>query len=143
MFKRRNVELVTDRIAEVRERSVVTQDGIERPVDVLIYGTGFHVTDQFIGMKLFGRGGIEIHDAWRKRMSAYLGVTVSGFPNFFMLLGPNTGLGHSSMIYMQHFRDGSSRRIAAAFRRKSPRPHGAHRLAVRRMPQLVSGHAYG
>ncbi|PYT89490.1 MAG: 4-hydroxyacetophenone monooxygenase [Acidobacteria bacterium] len=100
VFKRRNVELVTDRIAEVRERSVVTQDGIERPVDVLIYGTGFHVTDQFIGMKLFGRGGIEIHDAWRKRMSAYLGVTVSGFPNFFMLLGPNTGLGHNSVVLM-------------------------------------------
>ena len=99
-FKRRNVELVTDRIAEVRERSVVTQDGVERPVDVLIYGTGFHVTDQFIGMKLFGRGGIEIHDAWRKRMSAYLGVTVSGFPNFFMLLGPNTGLGHNSVVLM-------------------------------------------
>jgi cation diffusion facilitator CzcD-associated flavoprotein CzcO len=100
VFKRRNVELVTERIAEVRESSVVTQDGAERPVDVLIYGTGFHVTDQFIGMKLFGRGGVEIHDAWRNGMSAYLGVTVSGFPNFFILLGPNTGLGHNSVVLM-------------------------------------------
>ena len=100
VFKRRNVELVTERIAEVRERSVVTQDGAERSVDVLIYGTGFHVTDQFIGMKLFGRGGLEIHDAWRNGMSAYLGVTVSGFPNFFILLGPNTGLGHNSVVLM-------------------------------------------
>lgn len=100
VFKRRNVELVTEKIAEVQERSVVTQDGAERPVDVLIYGTGFHVTEQFIGMKLFGRNGLEIHDAWRNGLSAYLGVTVSGFPNFFMLLGPNTGLGHNSVVLM-------------------------------------------
>jgi cation diffusion facilitator CzcD-associated flavoprotein CzcO len=99
-LKRSNVELVTEKISEVHERSVVTQDGVERPADVLIYGTGFHVTDQFIGMKLIGRGGIEIHDAWRKGMSAYLGVTVNGFPNFFMLLGPNTGLGHNSVVLM-------------------------------------------
>jgi len=99
-FRRRNVELVTDRIAEIRERSVVTQDSVERPVDVLIYGTGFHVTEQFIGMKLFGRGGLEIHDAWRNGLSAYLGVSVSGFPNFFILLGPNTGLGHNSVVLM-------------------------------------------
>lgn len=100
IFKRSNVELVTERISEVRERSVVMQDGAERPVDVLIYGTGFHVTDQFIGMKLFGRNGLEIHDAWRNGLSAYLGVTVRGFPNFFMLLGPNTGLGHNSVVLM-------------------------------------------
>lgn len=99
-FKRRNVELITDRISEVRERSVVTQDGADRPVDVLIYGTGFRVTEQFIGMRLFGRNGLEIHDAWRNGLSAYLGVTVSGFPNFFMLLGPNTGLGHNSVVLM-------------------------------------------
>jgi len=97
---RANVELVTDRITEVCERSVVTEDGIERPADVLIYGTGFHVTDQFIGMRLTGRGGVEIHDAWRHGMTAYLGVTVSGFPNFFILLGPNTGLGHNSVVLM-------------------------------------------
>ena len=100
IFKRRNVKLITERIAEVREHSVVTQDGAERLVDVLIYGTGFHVTEQFIGMKLFGRNGLEIHDAWRNGLSAYLGVTVSGFPNFFMLLGPNTGLGHNSVVLM-------------------------------------------
>ena len=64
VFRRSNVELVTEKIAEVRERSVVTQDGTERPVDVLICGTGFHVTEQFIGMKLFGRGDVEIDDAW-------------------------------------------------------------------------------
>ena len=93
---RPNVELVTNGIAEVRERSIVTEDGIERRVDVLIFGTGFRATEPLIGVRIVGRGGIEIHDAWRERMSAYLGITVSGYPNLFLLLGPNTGLGHSS-----------------------------------------------
>jgi cation diffusion facilitator CzcD-associated flavoprotein CzcO len=97
---RPNVDLVTERIAEVRERSIVTQDGAERPVDVLIYGTGFRVTEPMIGIRLVGRDGVEIHEAWRERMSAFLGVTVSGFPNFFILLGPNTGLGHNSVVLM-------------------------------------------
>jgi cation diffusion facilitator CzcD-associated flavoprotein CzcO len=97
---RANAELISERIAEVRERSIVTLDGVERPVDVLIYGTGFRVTEPMIGVRLVGRGGVEIHDAWRERMSAFLGVTVSGFPNFFILLGPNTGLGHNSVVLM-------------------------------------------
>ncbi|HUE55886.1 MAG TPA: NAD(P)/FAD-dependent oxidoreductase [Candidatus Udaeobacter sp.] len=99
-LNRPNVELVTDQIAELREGSILTQDGAERPIDVLIYGTGFRATEPLIGCRVVGRGGVEIHDAWRKRMTAYLGVTVSGFPNFFMLLGPNTGLGHNSVVLM-------------------------------------------
>ncbi|MGB2624620.1 MAG: NAD(P)/FAD-dependent oxidoreductase [Candidatus Acidiferrum sp.] len=97
---RENVELVTEKISEIRERSIVTADGAERPVDVLIFGTGFRATEPLIGIRVVGRGGVEIHDAWRERMSAYLGVTVSGFPNFFLLLGPNTGLGHNSVVLM-------------------------------------------
>ena len=97
---RENVALVTEGIAEVCEHSIVTTDGVERPVDVLILGTGFRATEPLIGVRVVGRGGVEIHDAWRERMSAYLGVTVSGFPNFFLLLGPNTGLGHNSIILM-------------------------------------------
>jgi cation diffusion facilitator CzcD-associated flavoprotein CzcO len=99
-LNRPNVKLVTDAITEVRERSIVTQDGVERPIDVLIYGTGFRATEPLIGCRVVGRGGVEIHDAWQKRMSAFLGVTVTGFPNFFMLLGPNTGLGHNSVVLM-------------------------------------------
>jgi len=99
-LSRSNVELVTDSIKEVRERSIVTEDGTERPVDVLIYGTGFRATEPLIGCRIVGRGGVEIHDAWRKRMSAYLGITVNGFPNLFVLLGPNTGLGHNSVVLM-------------------------------------------
>jgi len=97
---RPNVELVTNGIAEVCERSIVTEDGVERPIDVLIFGTGFRATEPLIGIRIVGRGGVEIHDAWRERMSAYLGVTVSGFPNLFLLLGPNTGLGHNSVVLM-------------------------------------------
>jgi len=99
-LNRSNVELVTEPIAEVRERSIVTRGGVERPIDVLIYGTGFRATEPLIGCRVVGRGGVEIHDAWKERMSAYLGVTVTGFPNFFMLLGPNTGLGHNSVVLM-------------------------------------------
>jgi cation diffusion facilitator CzcD-associated flavoprotein CzcO len=97
---RPNVELVTEGIAEVCPNSIVTADGQERPIDVLIYGTGFRATEPLIGIQVVGRGGVEIHDAWSARMSAYLGVTVSGFPNFFILLGPNTGLGHNSVVLM-------------------------------------------
>jgi cation diffusion facilitator CzcD-associated flavoprotein CzcO len=73
---------------------------VERPIDVLIYGTGFRATEPLIGCRMVGKGGVELREAWRTRMSAYLGVTVSGFPNFFMLLGPNTGLGHNSVVLM-------------------------------------------
>jgi cation diffusion facilitator CzcD-associated flavoprotein CzcO len=99
-FNRSNVELVTEGISEIREHSIVTRDGVERRVDVLIYGTGFRATEPLIGCRVVGKGGVEIHDAWKSRMSAYLGITVAGFPNFFLLLGPNTGLGHNSVVLM-------------------------------------------
>ncbi|HEY7403343.1 MAG TPA: NAD(P)/FAD-dependent oxidoreductase [Candidatus Angelobacter sp.] len=95
-----NVDFITDGIKEVREHSIVTQDGTEHPVDVLIYGTGFRTTEPLHDTAIVGRNGLEIHDAWKERISAYLGMTVSGFPNFFMLLGPNTGLGHNSVVLM-------------------------------------------
>jgi len=97
---RENVELVTDNISEVRPNSIVTEDGTERQVDVIVHCTGFRVTEPLIGIRLVGRNGVEIHEAWRDRMSAYLGITVSGFPNCFILLGPNTGLGHNSVVLM-------------------------------------------
>src|SRR5258707_15131037 len=99
-IQRPNAELVTDAISEVREHSIVTADGKEREVDVLIYGTGFRATEPLYGASIMGRNGVDIHQAWKERISAYLGVTVSGFPNFFILLGPNTGLGHNSVVLM-------------------------------------------
>jgi hypothetical protein len=66
----------------------------------LIYGTGFRTTEPLHDTEIVGRDGLEIHAAWKDRISAYLGVSVSGFPNFFILLGPNTGLGHNSVVLM-------------------------------------------
>jgi cation diffusion facilitator CzcD-associated flavoprotein CzcO len=97
---RSNVELVTDPIAEVREHSIVTAGGIERPIDALIFGTGFQATVLLHGTRIVGRNGLSFMDAWRAHRSAFLGMTVTGFPNFFMLLGPNTGLGHNSVVLM-------------------------------------------
>ncbi len=97
---RPNVDLVTSGIAEVRERSIVTADGDERPVDTIIFGTGFHVTDMPVASRLVGRGGVLLADHWRDGAHAHRGTTTGGFPNLFMLVGPNTGLGHSSQVFM-------------------------------------------
>ena len=95
-----NVELVTGGIREVKPRSIVAADGSEHEVDTIVFGTGFHVTDMPIGQKVQGRGGMLLDDAWEGSPQAYLGVTIAGFPNLFTLIGPNTGLGHNSMVFM-------------------------------------------
>jgi cation diffusion facilitator CzcD-associated flavoprotein CzcO len=97
---RPNVDLVTSGIAEVRERSIVTADGVERPVDTLIFGTGFRVTDIPVASRLVGRGGLLLSEHWRDGMHAHRGTTTAGFPNLFLLVGPNTGLGHTSQVVM-------------------------------------------
>ncbi len=95
-----NVELVTAGIREIREHSIVDMDGVEREVDAIILGTGFHVTDTPYAHQLRGRDGRLMSEIWQGSPRAYLGTSVPGFPNHFLLLGPNTGLGHSSMPYM-------------------------------------------
>lgn len=95
-----NVELIAGGLAEVRGRTVVAADGSEREVDVIILGTGYHVADIPIAEHVVGAGGRRLQEAWAGTPRAYLGTSIPGFPNFFMLLGPNTGLGHSSMVYM-------------------------------------------
>ncbi|GAA4014005.1 NAD(P)/FAD-dependent oxidoreductase [Allokutzneria multivorans] len=95
-----NVELVTDGIAEVRPHSIVTADGTERPVDTLIFGTGFHATDFPIGHRVFNGDGASLTGTWQDEPGAYRGTTIAGFPNLFMLIGPNTGLGHTSMVFI-------------------------------------------
>jgi cation diffusion facilitator CzcD-associated flavoprotein CzcO len=99
-FNRANVDLETSRIAGIRERSIITADGREIEVDAIVFGTGFHVTDAMAKAHLTGRGGLKIADAWRDGIEAHLGTTVAGFPNLFFLVGPNTGLGHNSIIFM-------------------------------------------
>ena len=95
-----NVELVTSGVKEVRRNSVVDEDGNERPVDAIIFGTGFEVTDMPVAKQVRGRDGRTLDELWQGSPRAHLGTAVAGYPNFFMLLGPNTGLGHSSMVYM-------------------------------------------
>ncbi len=99
-LSRPNVELVTDGIERITERGVLTRDGVERPVDAIIYGTGFAATDALNPVQVFGVGGRHLNAEWEPGAEAHLGVTVSGYPNLFFLMGPNTGLGHNSMIYM-------------------------------------------
>ncbi|SFE96834.1 flavin-containing monooxygenase [Blastococcus tunisiensis] len=95
-----HVDVVTDGIAEVRPRSVVTADGTEREVDTIILGTGFAATEFLAPMRITGRGGRDLHEQWRDGASAYLGTVVPGFPNLFVLYGPNTNLGHNSILVM-------------------------------------------
>jgi cation diffusion facilitator CzcD-associated flavoprotein CzcO len=97
---RSNVELVTTPIERLSEHGVVTTDGREYPVDAVIYGTGFRTQAFVAPMTVRGLGGRTLDDAWRGGAEAYLGIAVSGFPNLFLLYGPNTNLGHNSIIYM-------------------------------------------
>ncbi len=94
-----NVELITGGLAKVRGNTVISSSGLEREVDVVILGTGYHVTDIPFASHVRGRDA-GLQDTWEGSPRAYLGTSIPGFPNFFMLLGPNTGLGHSSMVYM-------------------------------------------
>jgi cation diffusion facilitator CzcD-associated flavoprotein CzcO len=91
---------VTDGIEAITPRGVRTIDGSEREVDALILGTGFKVSEYLSSIKVLGAGGVDLNDVWRQGLRNYLGITVSGFPNLFLLMGPNTGLGHNSMIFM-------------------------------------------
>jgi cation diffusion facilitator CzcD-associated flavoprotein CzcO len=97
---RPNVEVVTDGIAEVTPTGIVTTEGVKHEVDTIIYGTGFKVTDLPVMDMVHGRDGVSLREAWADGMEAHLGTAIAGFPNFFMLIGPNTGLGHSSMVFM-------------------------------------------
>ena len=95
-----NVEVITEGITEIRPHSVVAADGTEREVDTIIFGTGFHVTDVPIADRIEGRDGRTLAETWEGSMRAYKGTTVAGYPNLFFLVGPNTGLGHTSIVFM-------------------------------------------
>ncbi len=95
-----NVEVVTDSIAAITPRGILTADGTERELDTIVLASGFHVTDMPVAAWVRGRSGHTLDDVWQGTPQAYLGTTVSGFPNLFMLIGPNTGLGHNSIVFM-------------------------------------------
>jgi cation diffusion facilitator CzcD-associated flavoprotein CzcO len=99
-LRRPNVELVTTGIDRVVEDGIVLRDGRRLVVDAIVLATGFQSTAFLAPMTIEGVGGRSLHDEWRGHARAYLGLTVSGFPNFFMMYGPNTNLGHNSIIFM-------------------------------------------
>jgi 4-hydroxyacetophenone monooxygenase len=91
-LRRDNVDLVTTPIERVTAEGIVTGDGALHPADVLIFGTGFHASRFLWPMKIVGRGGVDLHETWAGDARAYLGMTTPGFPNLFMLYGPNTNI---------------------------------------------------
>ena len=95
---RPNVDVVASGLTEVRGSTVVAADGSEAEVDVIIFGTGFHVTDMPIAERVVGAEGRTLAEAWKGGMEALRGASVAGFPNWLSIIGPNTGLGNSSMI---------------------------------------------
>jgi cation diffusion facilitator CzcD-associated flavoprotein CzcO len=98
---RPNVEVVTEKVVRVTPTAVVTADGVEHEVDTIVFGTGFKVAEGLgRSARIIGRDGLDLADVWRDGLEGFLGTTVAGFPNLFTMTGPNTGLGHSSMIYM-------------------------------------------
>jgi cation diffusion facilitator CzcD-associated flavoprotein CzcO len=95
-----NVDVITAGITEVTETSIIDADGNHHPADTIIFGTGFQVTDPPISHRVRGRSGELLAESWQGSPKAHLGMAVSGFPNLFFLLGPNTGLGHNSVLLM-------------------------------------------
>lgn len=96
---RENVRVVTEPITEITEQGVRTADGEEHVVDTIVYGTGFRANEYLTAVDFYGRDGRRLRDDWRDGAEAYLGLTVSGYPNLFMLYGPNTN-GVNSIIFM-------------------------------------------
>ncbi len=99
-FRLPHVHLHTERIDRLDDSSVISMDGVRTDVDVLILATGFEAAEFPSQFKIRGRNGVLLSDQWKNGPEAFLGTTVSGFPNMFFIIGPNTGLGHSSMILM-------------------------------------------
>jgi len=95
-----HVELVTDRIARLTSDAIVSRNGARRPVDVVVYATGFRPFYQSLDIEIRGREGRRLADEWKDGPQAYRGVSVSGFPNYFLLMGPNSAVGHNSIIFM-------------------------------------------
>jgi cation diffusion facilitator CzcD-associated flavoprotein CzcO len=99
-LERDNVTLVPLGVRAVRPEGLVAEDGSEFAVDTIVFATGFQATHPIPAGQILGRGGVDLVERWRDGAEAYKGMTVSGFPNLFMLGGPNTGLGHNSVVFM-------------------------------------------
>lgn len=98
--RRSNVHLCTDGVARIGRQGVLTSAGQTIPTDALVFGTGFRSTDFLHGIAVHGRDGVSLQQRWADGAGAYLGMTVPGFPNFFLIYGPNTNVGHNSILFM-------------------------------------------
>ncbi len=98
-LERPNVELVSQGVRELTKNGVVAEDSTERPADVIVLSTGFESTRFLAPMEIRGRDGRDLNEVWREGANAYLGMTVAGFPNLFVMYGPNTNLGSGSIIF--------------------------------------------
>jgi cation diffusion facilitator CzcD-associated flavoprotein CzcO len=132
-----NVSLVTDGISEIRAKSVLTRDGTSYDADTLIFGTGFHVADFPIAQRIFDPEGGSLARRWSapSGQTAFRGTTIAGFPNLFVLTGPNTGLGHTSQVFMI---EAQIRYTIAAL--VHARRHGIDRIEVRPAAQAAYDH---
>ncbi|MCW3128330.1 MAG: 4-hydroxyacetophenone monooxygenase [Bacteroidetes bacterium] len=95
-----NVSVVVDGIKEINAKGILTRDGVQHDVDAIILATGFQASENVSRFAVRGLAGLDLNESWRNGAEAYLGTSVAGFPNMFLVVGPNTGLGHSSMILM-------------------------------------------
>jgi cation diffusion facilitator CzcD-associated flavoprotein CzcO len=94
-------EVITEGIARVTPHSIISADGVERPVDAIVLATGFHVIDWYTFLDIKGAHGEDLVDRWnREGVAAHRGIMAADLPNLFFLLGPNTGLGHNSVVFM-------------------------------------------
>ncbi len=126
-INRSNVDVITDGLREVKANGVVDENGVEHEVDAIIYGTGFKVTDALEYLDITGIDGRDLAKEWAAEgMHTHKGISVSGFPNLFFLLGPNTALGHNSVVFMI---ESQSRYVVDAIRLADSR--GAEALDVR------------
>ncbi|MDF5751659.1 NAD(P)/FAD-dependent oxidoreductase [Spongiactinospora sp. TRM90649] len=117
-LNRDNVELVPHAVARITPKGIVDETGTEREIDVLVMATGFQPTNFLASLEVRGIGGVRIHDRWDGDATAFLGITVPGFPNFFMLYGPNTNGGFSIIAQLERQAEVAASTIARMRRRR-------------------------
>lgn len=144
-LEREHVGLVTDGIGRVTSRGIETTTGVTRPADVIIFGTGFHATQSIGDLAVEGRDGMDLRASWAEGMEAHRGTTVAGFPNLFLMPGPNTGTGHTSQVFMieqqiRHVIGALDQMDAHAAQTIEPRPEAQaafNKRIARKMEQTV------
>ncbi|QXJ25168.1 NAD(P)/FAD-dependent oxidoreductase [Actinomadura graeca] len=143
-LNRPNVRLVPHAVTRMTRTGIVDSTGTEHGIDVLVMATGFQATNFLASLEVRGVGGVEIHDTWKNDPTAFLGITVPGYPNFFMLYGPNTNGGFSIIAQLERQAEVAARTVARMRRRGlravDTRPAAAERW-VRWVDRQLARHA--